>query len=158
MRDLHEPSIEERLERIERHLFPEDFRRDPPPPPDPAEDLLGPPASWEKTYLTARFDLLVRNPGGTPAFSWVTYDEKTEWLDEYLLENGNPKYLPKRYFHPDRPGVIVDRDTGEDVTEEVAERWRRKRERADARHRVQERRDWEERGVPWEKIVAEFGE
>lgn len=111
---MDDRTLEERLERIERRLFPEEFRRPPKPQPQPSDDLLGPSPEMDEAFLKERFKLLTSHNHRS---CWATAEEMWEAREEYY--GGLGTSLPARYRDPDNPEVILDRDTGEDITKEV---------------------------------------
>jgi hypothetical protein len=125
-------TLQARLERIERKLFPEDFRK-PEPEIDPVEAeverLMGPPKDQrDARYLKQRFTDLTRG-------CFPHREQRQAELSEYIEGGGN--YLPPRYRHPRTPEVITDRDTEADITADVAE----EQKRAAAKRAREERRE-----------------
>ncbi len=96
--------------RLMKRTFPDDFKRPAPEPPDPLDDLLGPPESDDDWYLNARWDALMAN-----AYCFVEYSDRDEARDEYMRMWGTE--LPEFYTDPET-GEAVERDTGRVVTEE----------------------------------------
>ena len=138
-------TLQARLERIERKLFPEDFR-EPEPEFDPVEAeverLMGfPTDKFDGYYLKRRFRDL----------TWGCFpyrEQRLDELDRYI--EGGGCYLPSRYRHPRTPDVITDHKTGADITAEVAE----EQKKATA---IEEREARREREAQAQKNASDLG-
>ncbi|WP_195818805.1 hypothetical protein [Roseobacter sp. MH60115] len=100
--------IEADLQRVMRRLFPEEFKRPGPPPPDPLEDLFGAPQASDDHYLKVRWDALTDHRA-----CFLDADEHRKARAEYMDTQGS--YLPDFYV---KDGEVIDGKTGKVVTRE----------------------------------------